>query len=76
MVEANAFLETLELDIAKLKHKLALLKNAKPAEELTADDVYEARPELKQAFQEALANDNWSTDSDEAGKEDAKPVAH
>lgn len=61
MREAVAFLEDLELDIAKLKHKLAMLKEAKPADEMTPDDVYEMRPELKQQFDEALSNDNWST---------------
>jgi len=61
MAEAQTFLEELELDMAKLKHKLELLRNSKPAEELTPDDVYEVRPELKVAFQEALKADNWST---------------
>lgn len=72
MAEALKFLEDLELDVAKLKHKLALLRNSKPVDELTPDDVYEARPELKKSFEEALSNDNWSTEDGQKGKE----VAH
>lgn len=69
MSEAMAFLEQLELDIAKLKHKLAMLKEAKPADEMTPDDVYEVRPELKEAFDQALAADNWSSSEAKEEKE-------
>jgi len=69
MAEAATFLQDLELDIAKLKHKLAVLKDSKPADELTPDDVYEMRPELKQSFQESLASDNWSTGDSKAEAE-------
>lgn len=68
MTEALKFLEDLELDVAKLKHKLALLRNSKSVDELTPDDVYEARPELKKSFEEALSNDNWSTEDGQKEK--------
>lgn len=73
MTEATQFLEELELDVAKLKHKLALLRNSKPVDELTPDDVYDARPELKKSFEEALSNDNWSTEN---GKPEQDLASH
>lgn len=71
MAEAEAFVSELNLDIAKMKYKLEMLRNAKPVDELTVDDVYEVRPELKASFQNQLKHDNWSTDdAKEAARKD------
>ncbi len=72
MADAQRFYDSLELDIAKLKHKLALLKNAKPVEELTVEDVYEVRPELKKEFHDAISQDNWSTGTSQSDAKEAK----
>lgn len=71
MIEANKFLVTLEEKISELREKLARLKAAKPVDQLTVDEVYEMKPELRESFQKAIANDNWSTDT-EADVVDAK----
>lgn len=72
MTEARQYLEKLEKQIGELREKLTMLKNSKPVDELTVDDVYEMRPELKESFQKSLANDNWATVTGDAAKEEKK----
>jgi len=59
---SKQFITNLENEIEKLEGKLNQLKNAKPVDEITVDDVYEMRPEWKQQFDDAIKQDCWTTD--------------
>jgi hypothetical protein len=70
MKEASEFLEKLELEIAKIKTQLSKLKEAKPIDEMTPDDVYNLYPELKAKIDDDFKNDRWTVTDDD--KEVAK----
>ena len=68
--EADAYLQRLETELGKLRDQVHKLQNAKPADEMTVDDVYALYPELKERVYNNIKNDNWSTTSDDPQHDD------
>lgn len=66
--KAKAFLADLEKEIEGAKEALKRAENAKPVEQLTIDDVYEMKPELKTAFDEKMKRDDWYVEDAEANE--------
>lgn len=61
MREAADFLSKLEEGIASLKTQLEKLRNAKPIDQMTVEDVYQLHPEFKEKIYESIQKDDWST---------------
>lgn len=76
MAEAEDFLTKLEANIAGLAGKLARLRAAKPIDQLSIDEVYEMRPELRDSFIRAMEQDNWSTEEESPEEAQKSPQPH
>lgn len=59
---SRQFIADLRDQIAGLEARLGRLQAAKPVDQLTVDDVYEMRPELREQFHRALKADCWASD--------------
>lgn len=57
---SQEFIINLESEVGKLKAQLEKLENSKPVDELTVEDVYEMKPELREKVHQLIKDDHWA----------------
>lgn len=74
MKDSRDFIATLDKDVGLLRAKLTRIEAAKPVDELTVEDVYEVKPELREQFYQKIRDDDWSV-TESAKADEAKTLA-
>lgn len=76
LTESKEFISELNKEIQNLKDKLAQLRSAKPIDEMSADEIYALRPDIKVQFENALKRDIWLSSGEIPSEEEMKGKGH
>jgi hypothetical protein len=69
---SQEFIINLGSQVDKLKSQLHKLETAKSVDEITVEDVYEIKPELREKIHQMIRDDQWAVVDDSADKKETQ----